>query len=203
MRAAPWYMAALLSTAAAGVHADQGQGFTASPDSLWPRWQGRVALGTPSPLSHADTMNIDGSGSSVRAATVLGDYYFARLLNNKDSGSGFRATSGVFFGARSSSLLSTAPTSGLGTRAFSVDRRSSSGLIPPTLETPTDLSAVPYLGLGYTSTYNKSGWGFSADLGLMALNPGALRFGTTPSLDDQFRDMRLSPLVQFGVSYSF
>jgi hypothetical protein len=61
--------------------------------------------------------------------------------------------------------------------------------------------------VGYTSLYGKSGWGFSADFGLMALSPGsAVKLGRVlggQSLDDVLRDMRLSPLVQLGVSYSF
>jgi len=66
---------------------------------------------------------------------------------------------------------------------------------------------VPYFGFGYTGLPSKAGWGFSADLGVMALNPGsAVKLGRVfggQNLDDVLRDMRLSPLVQLGVSYSF
>ena len=69
-------------------------------------------------------------------------------------------------------------------------------------------SAVPYVGFGYSSTSLKGGWGFSADLGVMALNPGnAMRlgraFGSVQSAEDLIRDLRLSPAVQVGASYSF
>jgi hypothetical protein len=38
----------------------------------------------------------------------------------------------------------------------------------------------------------------------MALNPGSgLRLGRGQSLDDVVRDMRLTPVLQLGVSYSF
>jgi len=54
----------------------------------------------------------------------------------------------------------------------------------------------------------KGGWGFSADLGLLALNPAsAVRFGRSlgagQSLEDTLREMRLSPVLQLGASYSF
>ena len=95
-------------------------------------------------------------------------------------------------------------------RAFSVDRRSVGGLQLPGLPdtSPDSSGAVPYLGVGYTGLSGKAGWGFSADLGVMALNPGSAAnlgrvFGNVQNLDDVLRDMRLSPLVQVGVSYSF
>ena len=66
---------------------------------------------------------------------------------------------------------------------------------PPTL---------PYVGIGYTGLAPRSGWGFSADLGLIAKSPGnSPRIGGGPSLDDQIRDMRMTPLLQLGVSYAF
>jgi hypothetical protein len=62
--------------------------------------------------------------------------------------------------------------------------------------------------LGYTGLSSKGGWGFSADVGVMALSPGSSVklgrvFSGNQSLDDLLREMRLSPLVQVGVSYSF
>jgi len=45
-----------------------------------------------------------------------------------------------------------------------------------------------------------------ADLGMIGQN-SATKFGRSasgsPSLDDQLRDMRLAPVLQLGVSYSF
>lgn len=202
MRSTPWVAAALLAASAGVQAAVQGPGLVASPDTVWPRWQGRLSLGTHDALPHRDTMNPDAGG--VRSASLLGDYYFARSLG-PGSGSGFRATSGVFLGTRSASLLAT---SGLNGRAFSIDRRSLGGLALPALDGPADPSATPYVGVGYTSHWGKTGWGFSADFGLMALAPGAavkLGRGFTggQSLDDAVREMRFSPLVQVGVSYSF
>lgn len=208
MRSAQWVAVTFLACAAAGAQAAQGPGLVASADQLWPRWQGRLALGTQGSLLHPDAMNADSLGPHVRSATLLGDYYFARSLRGTSRGSGFRATSGVFLGPRSMSLLATGPSVGLGGRAFNVDRRSLGGISLPGSDAASDASAVPYVGLGYTGAWSKSGWGFSADLGLMALAQGsAVKLGRGftggQSLDDALRDMRLSPLVQLGVSYSF
>jgi hypothetical protein len=155
-------------------------------------------------------MNPDRSGLKLSGATLLGDYYFTRSLPRLGDSGGFRATSGVFLGARSGSLVSTGPATGLGGRAFSVERRSIGGLTLATASDPAtpETGTVPYVGLGYTGLPTKGGWGFSADVGLMALSPGsAVKLGRAftggQSLDDALRDMRLSPLVQVGVSYSF
>ena len=66
----------------------------------------------------------------------------------------------------------------------------------------------PYLGVGYSSMVAKSGWSFTADLGVVSRSPGnVVRLGRVfnggQSLDEVVRDMRLAPHVQLGVSYSF
>ncbi|WP_280152844.1 hypothetical protein [Piscinibacter sp. XHJ-5] len=207
MRSAHWLVAAVALSAVASVSAVEGAGLVPPKEAPWPQWQGRLSLGTTSPLFGQDPMNPAGAGVKLSGATLLGDYYFARSLRLGNTG-GFRATSGVFLGNRSSSLLSTGATTAFGGRAFSVDRRSlgSFGLTTPS-DATQEPGAVPYVGVGYTGLYGKSGWGFSADLGLMALSPAsAVKFGRVLSgqnLEDVLRDMRLSPLVQVGVSYSF
>jgi hypothetical protein len=46
-------------------------------------------------------------------------------------------------------------------------------------------------------------WGVSADLGLMAASPrSAVRLGQQ-GLDDTLRELRLAPMLQFGVSYTY
>lgn len=208
MRSAHWLMAAVVTcSAAGGAWGIEGDGLV--PKSApWPRWQARLSLGTAPALS-ADPMSADGIATKLSGATVLSDYYFTRSLPRLGDSGGFRATSGMFLGTRSGSLLSTGPGTGLGGRAFSVDRRTLGGLKLPGLpDAAADGSgAVPYFGVGYTGLPSKGGWGFSADLGVMALNPAsAVKFGRVfggQNLDDVLRDMRLSPLVQLGVSYSF
>jgi hypothetical protein len=66
---------------------------------------------------------------------------------------------------------------------------------------PDALQAWPYVGVGYSGASSRSGWGFNADLGLAAQNPGALRLGQR--LDDAVRELRLQPLIQFEMSYRF
>ena len=66
---------------------------------------------------------------------------------------------------------------------------------------------LPYIGIGYSNLSPRSGWSFSADLGLVSLRPATRSasagvFGGSQNLDDVVRDMRLTPLVQLGVSYS-
>lgn len=81
--------------------------------------------------------------------------------------------------------------------------------------------SVPYIGIGYSASTAPGlagnaparstlygGWGFSADVGLMALSPrSAVRFdrvlGGQQSLDEVLRDVRLTPLLQLGVTYTF
>jgi hypothetical protein len=209
MRSVHWVMgAALAACAATNAAALEGEGLVAPDTASWPRWQGRLALGSTGPLFHLDAMNPDQSGLQVNAAGLLGDYYFARSLRSRGSGGGFRATSGLFFGSRSSTLLWSSQAPVLSGHAFNVDRRGIGGLSLASTDGTSDPGPVPYLGVGYTGMAGKGGWGFSADLGVMALSPGsAVKLGRVfsgnQSLDDALRDMRLSPTLQLGVSYSF
>ncbi len=207
MRSASWMMVAAMALAPLGTAwAIEGDGLTLRAEGAqWPRWQARLSLGTSSGALRADPMNPDSSMVTLSGASLLGDYYFSRSLRSPGNGGGFRATSGIFVGSRSTSLL-WATTSGIA-RSFSIERRSLGSLIP-SADNPSDSAAVPYLGVGYTGLSSKTGWGFSADVGVMALSPGSAVklgrvFGGTQSLDEVLRDMRLSPLVQVGVSYSF
>jgi hypothetical protein len=70
------------------------------------------------------------------------------------------------------------------------------------------LSAMPYLGIGYSDYSLKTGWGFWADIGLVMQSPGnASGMGRvlsgSQSVDDLVHELRMSPLLQLGVNYSF
>jgi len=210
MRSAHWMMAASVAfSAAGGAWAIQGEGLIPPKDTPWPRWQARLALGTTAPLYRADPLSADSGRFALSGATLLGDYYFTRSLPRLGDNGGFRATSGVFLGHPSHSLLSTTPGARLGGRAFSIDQRTVGGLrLPVHGEAAPDAGATPYVGIGYTGLPSKGGWGFSADFGLVATSPGsAVKLGRmvsgNDSVDDALREMRLSPLLQLGVSYSF
>jgi hypothetical protein len=115
---------------------------------------------------------------------MLGDYYFGQVrLGSGDVMAGFHATSGVLLGQRAAVL--GAP----------------GAILNSVNET---WQAMPYVGIGWTSASARKGWGFSADLGLAARNSaGGLRVGSTQSLDDLLRELRMTPMLQLGVSYAF
>ncbi len=81
------------------------------------------------------------------------------------------------------------------------------GLRPPGRETLPQAGAG-YLGIGYSLAPRPSGWGFQADLGLLAPWPRApVRLGDAPSRSpspaELIRELRLNPVLQLGVSYAF
>ncbi|WP_395698768.1 hypothetical protein [Aquabacterium sp.] len=66
----------------------------------------------------------------------------------------------------------------------------------------------PYLGIGYTGGGLRGDWGFSADIGLAAQNPGAATrlgkvFNGGVDLNDALRELRLQPMIRFGMHYTF
>lgn len=197
MRSARWFVAAVAALGSAGTAgAVEGDGLLAK-DSTWPRWQVRLSILTATPLLRDDPWR------PVNGASFMGDYYFTRSLPRLGNTGGFRATSGVLLGARSTYLLSTGQTG----RVLNVERRNGS-LWTSLLTEPQETGAAPYVGVGYTALYGKTGWGFSADLGLVGKQSrSTVKLGRAitgqHNLDDAVREMRLSPLLQLGVSYSF
>jgi len=190
-----------LLVAAAAAWADGG--ITLHPDfEPWPRLQARVAL---VPLSYrADAMQSDSTTTSL-GGRLLGDVYVTDSLLGRRSTGGLRATSGLLVGPRAVAL--GAGSLGLpGADSLSVDRRLGNWLLPDPSADAT--ATLPYLGVGYTGLSPSGGWGFSADLGIVALNPGpGLRLGRAVNgsqpLDDLLRELRLRPMLQLGVTYSF
>ena len=147
-------------------------------------------------------------GLQVQGMSLMGDVYFG---SSRSSAGGFRATSGLIYGSRTSlaGMSAMAPASG---GLVNVDRRlfgaSATGLNYVTDPANESSGTLPYIGVGYSSLATRSGWSFSADLGLVSLAPAnAVRFGRvfggSQNLDDVVRDMRLTPVIQLGASYSF
>jgi hypothetical protein len=210
MNCAKWILAVVVASApAVSAWAAAGDGLTPNVDNIpWARWQGRLSLGTQAPLWRSTLGGAEYFGLKVNGASLMGDYYFKRALADNGKAGGFRATSGVILGQRSLLLAGQPVTSAPGA-AFSVDRRVFAAPPAPLSPDSTSESAsVPYLGVGYSGLSNRGGWSLSADLGLVAMSPGnAIRLGRVfngnQSLDDLLRDMRLAPVVQLGVSYSF
>ncbi len=175
-------------------------------DDLWPRWQTRLQAAPSFSLwQHALTAQAAGQAGQ-ESISLFGDFYFSRPLQANQATTGFRATSGVIIGPLGSPVLSAFgpdASRGLGfgasiARAGQFDSRGSG----------SSLDATPYLGVGYSSGSVAAGWGFSADIGVVArhASPGA-KFGRvlngSQPVDDLLREMRLSPLLNVGVSYSF
>ena len=80
------------------------------------------------------------------------------------------------------------------------------GFVPGNSDGQADATLTwPYLGVGYSGGSLRNGLSFSADVGLAAQNPGAIRFGRVGAagFDDWARELRLMPVLQLGVSYSF
>ena len=185
-----------------------GQGISADVDSVpWARFQGRISYAATAPLAATPTTQGDGTGLQVQGMSVMGDVYFG---GSRSSAGGFRATSGLIYGSRSSlaGMSAMAPASGL----LNVDRRlfgaSATGLGYTTDPVNESSGTLPYVGIGYSSLASRSGWSFSADLGLVSLSPAnAVRLGRvvggSQNLDDVVRDMKLTPVLQLGASYSF
>lgn len=201
MRSTCWFVVGALGLAT-GAIAQTVDGDGLSP----PQLQGRIRLGmsvTAGPLDLAG----EAQTSRLSAASVLGDYYFARSESPAGDASGFRVTSGMLLGSRLGSWGGPG-VAVAGGGAFTVETHRFSLLSASALQSAdaADGGTVPYLGLGYSGSSVKGGWGFSADVGMLALNPGSVvRFGHSAgqSLEETLRDMRLSPMLQLGVSYSF
>lgn len=172
-----------------------------------PQLQGRIRLGMS---GTATPFDVTGSGASrISGASLLGDYYFGRLELRDGDAAGFRATSGVLYGSRLG-MWGGAAGSGLGSTALGVEaiRFSLANASTAQPNDAIDDGTVPYFGLGYSGVSAKGGWGFSADLGLLALNPSSVArlgrsLGAGQNLDDALREIRLSPVLQIGATYSF
>jgi hypothetical protein len=167
-------------------------------NELWPSVRARIALQTVnvSPLAFS---SLTSPSQGLRSAAVLGDYVFAQ-----PSFGSFRATSGVMLGSHGQlpqfGMPAMAETARLG---LSLD--AARGL--PSALKPEAWQASPYLGLGFSSSLGSHGFSLSADLGWIAENlpsSGSLHapLGVQGS-DIQRREMRLSPLLQFGMRYTF
>jgi hypothetical protein len=210
MRNVLWMCAAVASTLTLADARAEGEGLAPNADRVpWARFQSRIAYAPGAPGWRAELTPFERTGLQVGSVGLLGDVYFGSTpAVRASSAAGFRATSGVLVGARSAWLNAVStPSSGL----LATDRRLFGASANP-LAYPADSAGenatVPYIGIGYSNLSTKSGWHFSADLGVVSQSPGnVVRFGRVfnglQNLDDVVRDMRLAPVVQLGVSYSF
>ena len=210
MRNVLWICVAVASALAVADVRAEGEGLSANADRVaWTRLQSRIAYAPGAPGWRAELAPIERTGLQVGGLGLFGDLYLGNAKPAAgESAGGFRATSGVLIGARSP-VLGAAANPGAG-GLFASNRRLF-GASPGTLgasDASVDSATVPYIGIGYSNLSAKSGWSFSADLGVVSQSPGSVArfgrvFGGSQSLDDVVRDMRLAPVIQLGVSYSF
>ena len=170
-------------------------------ETLWPQWQARLSLqaGVVSPLALTPLGDGAPTQRGVQGAALLGDYYF---VTSSWLG-GFRASGGLLVGSQGGVPLFNATAGGRWGLAVN-SGGSALGYGPSDAGT-----AATYLGLGYTSPrWQHSGLALTADLGVAAERPGAAvgvgraLFGNQGS-DQALREMRLSPMLQVGLRYSF
>jgi hypothetical protein len=178
-----------VAVAADGLNAPDGT-------SLWPAWQARLTLTT----GGADQGLAVGSARHLRQAALLGDFYLPSrwLPDTPGWRGGLRATSGLVFGH----LGALGPATGA---PWAVNLLAIDDIV--------DVAAPgqglrPYVGIGYSGLSVAGGWGVSADVGLVARQPGAaLGLGRVmlgnQGMDGLLRDMDLSPMLRLGVSYTF
>ena len=197
--------ASMLSLLLAAPVALAQNGLRVSDDSpaqaaAWPRWQARFGLSTSASAIDA------GTRWQLSAGQLLGDYYWSGLRPaGVGRSGGFRATSGLLLGQRALALGTPALAAPQGV-GLTLSR--STRLAPLPGEAPAEAwMAVPYLGIGYSGISLRGGWGFTADVGLAGTAGGlrARRDGAlgAQGVDDLLRELRLTPVLQFGASYAF
>lgn len=206
MRAAKWICSLGLAAAATmpALGAD-GPGLTANADLLGaPGWQSRLSLSVQVPLLRKDFGSAPATGLQAQRISLMRDYYLTGPLLIAGIEGGIHTTGGLIVSAGSR-------TAGNGATGLTTIERRSAGRGANLLngDTPADASpTVPYLGIGYIGQSTRGRWSFSADVGLMSLAAGnVVKFGGvfngSQTFDGVARELRLSPVMQMGLSYSF
>lgn len=183
-------------TLAVPLAATASEGLVArAPETLWPQWQARISVQTTaiSPLSLSNLLDSGAPQRVWQGGSVFGDYYFAAPAYGS-----FRASGGLMTGLQGGApLLSTnaGPRLGLAVQG-------GGNAATPLTDNP---GTVPYLGLGFTGGVWSQALSVSADVGLVAERPGAVGravFGNQ-GFEAALREMRLAPVLQLAVRYSF
>jgi hypothetical protein len=212
-RCLPTVLSLLAALGATPVLADEGlklpgaAGWMAWPSTL--RFQATLHETLPLSLS---TLTPAQPADRATGLALFGDYYLFGLPDEPGAGwaSGLRASSGLLIRQSGVSLADLARAS----------RAQAAGAPPLRLPPlgPGGLAAaepagdgyasLPYLGLGYSGQIARSGWGFWADVGMVVQSPGGALglgrvIGGNQGVDDLIRELRLSPMLQLGISYAF
>jgi hypothetical protein len=172
-----WLFAACLGLAAGAAGAQHGL-VLPDADAAWPRWEWRAQwlVGPTLPAGHLWAGARGGQG-----LRLAGDYVFHDL---RTPGGGFTAA------LRATGSLTLTERAG---GPFGLAGNESG------------LTTQPFIGLGISGVWPRSGWGLSAELGLAGYGEG-LRWRPERqgwAFDDLVRDLRLSPTLQLGITYAF
>lgn len=168
-------------------------------ETLWPQWQARITLMTSgaNALALAPLSESGAAPRGLRGGALMGDYVFARPAFGS-----FRASGGLMSGHPGGLPLASALA---GARlGVSVQRSAASSWLPGS-ELPATL---PYLGLGFSGAAGLAGLSLTADVGLVAERPeaatglGRALFGNQ-GMERSLRELRLAPVMQLGVRYTF
>ncbi|MBK6470925.1 MAG: hypothetical protein IPF94_09310 [Betaproteobacteria bacterium] len=187
-----------LAGAATGANASQGLSLPAA-ETLWPQWQARITLLTSggAALALAPLSESGAAPIGLRGGALVGDYVFASPAFGR-----FRASGGLLSGHLGGLPLASA----LAGQRLGVDvQRSVAPLWSPGSESP---AALPYIGLGFSGAAGLAGLSLTADLGLVAERPeaaaglGRALFGNQ-GMERSLRELRLAPVMQLGVRYTF
>jgi hypothetical protein len=186
----------LLALSGGAAAAPVGDGLKIDADvEDWSPWQTRLAIAGP----NLTLWNGWAPAPTSATALLATDRYLG--WGRLGDGGGLRATSALLLGP---GALALAAPAGVGHGEMLWRGGASAG----SLADPDAANAVPYLGLGYSAWWARTGVGVSADLGVAAQRPGqAVRFGRvmsgTDRLDDMIRAMQISPMLQVNLSYAF
>jgi hypothetical protein len=180
--------------AAASPVAGEGLKIDADMGDDWSPWQARLALGPPARPLFGSAIGMSPNGNALLA----GDRYLG--WGRVGDGGGLRATGALLLGPGALALAAPA--------GVSHGEMQWRGTNSPSLADPEANAPMPYLGLGYSAWWARSGLGVSADLGLAAQRPGqVVRFGRamqgSEGLDDVIKAMQLAPMFQVNLSYTF
>jgi hypothetical protein len=169
----------------------------------------RPALSAAAPLGAGDLrleLSMLRLGLAQPRTRLFGDYYLTGPgFGDGQLSGGLRLTSGLTLGA-------TADTSALPPPRLLPGHdgrlRHGSSFSTGLPDRDGQRVALPYIGLGYTTLSAREGWGLSADIGLGGLRPGdRVRLGlggaNAAQVENILNNLRLSPVLQLGVSYSF
>ena len=171
-----------------------GDGLVApAVETVWPQWHARITVQTAavSPLSYMQWSDGTQPARSLHGGAVLGDYYFATPAFGN-----FRASGGLMVGSTGGVPLlaaSAGPRLGLAVQA--------AGVVPPGAS--DGMATVPYLGLGFSGALWRNSLAVTADVGMVAGGSLGKALLGNQGVERALRDLRLAPVLQLGVRYTF